>query len=226
MAVGWKITRQIPIFPPHSAPSALHASLKPKDQPRSLVGIVLALKGCAFPYRSPRGPLQQGGTAGTKRLICGAYHGFSTPPALQASLNARRGALATRRNGWDKTADMRSISWLFRTSGFASELEAGGPAMLPHRDCARPEGLRIPVALAAGPLQQGGTAGTKRLICGAYHGFSTPPALQASLKKKSRIPKECSRFFRCGEIGIRTRDTILSYTRFPGVPLKPLEHLS
>ena len=30
----------------------------------------------------------------------------------------------------------------------------------------------------------------------------------------------------CGEIGIRTRDTILSYTRFPGVPLKPLEHLS
>ena len=32
--------------------------------------------------------------------------------------------------------------------------------------------------------------------------------------------------FPCGEIGIRTRDTILSYTRFPGVPLKPLEHLS
>ena len=32
--------------------------------------------------------------------------------------------------------------------------------------------------------------------------------------------------FSCGEIGIRTRDTILSYTRFPGVPLKPLEHLS
>ena len=30
----------------------------------------------------------------------------------------------------------------------------------------------------------------------------------------------------CGENGIRTRDTILSYTRFPGVPLKPLEHLS
>ena len=29
-----------------------------------------------------------------------------------------------------------------------------------------------------------------------------------------------------GEIGIRTRDTLLAYTRFPGVPLKPLEHLS
>ena len=30
----------------------------------------------------------------------------------------------------------------------------------------------------------------------------------------------------CGETGIRTRDTLLGYTRFPGVPLKPLEHLS
>ena len=30
----------------------------------------------------------------------------------------------------------------------------------------------------------------------------------------------------CGETGIRTRDTLLTYTRFPGVPLQPLEHLS
>ena len=30
----------------------------------------------------------------------------------------------------------------------------------------------------------------------------------------------------CGESGIRTRDTLLAYTRFPGVPLQPLEHLS
>ena len=29
-----------------------------------------------------------------------------------------------------------------------------------------------------------------------------------------------------GETEIRTRDTLLEYTRFPGVPLKPLEHLS
>ena len=29
-----------------------------------------------------------------------------------------------------------------------------------------------------------------------------------------------------GENGIRTRDTLLAYTRFPGVPLQPLEHLS
>ena len=67
----------------------LQASLKPDGPPRSIVGIVLALK---------------------------AAH----------SRSARRGALATRRNGWDKTADMRSISWLFRTFGFASELEAEG----------------------------------------------------------------------------------------------------
>ena len=30
----------------------------------------------------------------------------------------------------------------------------------------------------------------------------------------------------CGERGIRTPDTLLGYTRFPGVPLQPLEHLS
>ena len=29
-----------------------------------------------------------------------------------------------------------------------------------------------------------------------------------------------------GKDGIRTRDTLLTYTRFPGVPLQPLEHLS
>ena len=30
----------------------------------------------------------------------------------------------------------------------------------------------------------------------------------------------------CGEKGIRTPGTLLEYTRFPSVPLKPLEHLS
>ena len=30
----------------------------------------------------------------------------------------------------------------------------------------------------------------------------------------------------CGETGIRTRETLLTFTRFPGVPLQPLEHLS
>ena len=30
----------------------------------------------------------------------------------------------------------------------------------------------------------------------------------------------------CGETGIRTPETLLEFTRFPGVPLQPLEHLS
>ena len=30
----------------------------------------------------------------------------------------------------------------------------------------------------------------------------------------------------CGASEIRTRDTLLTYTRFPGVPLQPLEHRS
>jgi hypothetical protein len=30
----------------------------------------------------------------------------------------------------------------------------------------------------------------------------------------------------CGERGIRTPGTLLGYTRFPGVPVKPLLHLS
>ena len=37
---------------------------------------------------------------------------------------------------------------------------------------------------------------------------------------------ECSVRGFSGESEIRTRDTLLGYTRFPGVPLQPLEHLS
>jgi hypothetical protein len=33
-------------------------------------------------------------------------------------------------------------------------------------------------------------------------------------------------FWLCGERGIRTPGTLLRYTRFPGVPVKPLLHLS
>ena len=33
-------------------------------------------------------------------------------------------------------------------------------------------------------------------------------------------------YFRCGESEIRTREPVLPVTRFPGVPLQPLEHLS
>ena len=35
-----------------------------------------------------------------------------------------------------------------------------------------------------------------------------------------------SGFFVCGETGIRTQGTLLRYTHFPGVLLRPLGHLS
>ena len=38
------------------------------------------------------------------------------------------------------------------------------------------------------------------------------------------LKKDCVHF--CGATEIRTRDTLLGYTRFPGVPLQPLEHRS
>ncbi len=40
------------------------------------------------------------------------------------------------------------------------------------------------------------------------------------------IQSQKSRRSVCGEAGIRTPETLLKFTRFPGVPLKPLEHLS
>ena len=45
-------------------------------------------------------------------------------------------------------------------------------------------------------------------------------------KINEKRPAEKLRGVGCGETEIRTRDTLLAYTRFPGVPLKPLEHLS
>ena len=41
---------------------------------------------------------------------------------------------------------------------------------------------------------------------------------------KQKIPRWGD--FVCGEGGIRTRDTLLTYTHFPGALLKPLGHLS
>jgi hypothetical protein len=58
-----------------------------------------------------------------------------------------------------------------------------------------------------------------------------PPRLRrgdAKHKKKWRSSELGASFLFvfCGERGIRTLDTLLAYTRFPGVPLQPLEHLS
>ena len=52
--------------------------------------------------------------------------------------------------------------------------------------------------------------------------------IKKAFKKRNKIFFECLNFisYFCGETGIRTPDTLLGYTRFPGVPLQPLEHLS
>ena len=52
--------------------------------------------------------------------------------------------------------------------------------------------------------------------------------LQASLPAVSLFcwPYGPVHFFFCGERGIRTPDTLMRYTRFPGEPVQPLLHLS
>ena len=70
-----------------------------------------------------------------------------------------------------------------------------------HRPrCARPP--RTPTVCHGHPVQS----------------FSLPPLSS----KLGRVDSEKS----CGERGIRTPETLLEFTRFPGVPLQPLEHLS
>ena len=49
-------------------------------------------------------------------------------------------------------------------------------------------------------------------------------AKQKKDRRSSKLDVGLSWF--CGESEIRTRDTLWGYTRFPGVPLQPLEHLS
>ena len=51
-------------------------------------------------------------------------------------------------------------------------------------------------------------------------------AVQEAIKKPDQASLSGFSLPSCGEKGIRTLDTLLEYTRFPGVPLKPLEHLS
>jgi hypothetical protein len=43
---------------------------------------------------------------------------------------------------------------------------------------------------------------------------------------KTNNPAGAGLFKFCGERGIRTPGTLVRYTRFPGVPVKPLLHLS
>ena len=60
-------------------------------------------------------------------------------------------------------------------------------------------------------------------------GFEPPEVLPSTVFKTAAIVPSLQYVFalsRCGGRGIRTPDTLLTYTRFPGVPLQPLEHHS
>ncbi len=52
------------------------------------------------------------------------------------------------------------------------------------------------------------------------YNWPKPPAIPVFNKKSIKALQYC------GEGGIRTLGTLLGYTRFPGVPVKPLLHLS
>lgn len=60
-----------------------------------------------------------------------------------------------------------------------------------------------------------------------FHQPNVIRLLEISEKVKKKPCKSMiARFFCCGERGIRTLDTLLRYTHFPGVLLQPLGHLS
>ena len=88
--------------------------------------------------------------------------------------------------------------------------------------------LRHLGALPGGSLQGKGTAaaaGGRLSVSGS--GPLRKQAFDGPETKNSRLLSQPAAVpFSCGESEIRTRDTLLGYTRFPGVPLQPLEHLS
>ena len=59
-----------------------------------------------------------------------------------------------------------------------------------------------------------------------FDSFSSPIGIKTKKTGIPTIPVFSFTIVFCGERGIRTPDTLLAYMRFPGAPLKPLEHLS
>src|SRR5690606_38868449 len=67
---------------------------------------------------------------------------------------------------------------------------------------------------------------TNKKPAASQHGFFISLLAHASLaRRKIKKPRFARLLIRCGKRGIRTLDT-LRYTRFPGVPVQPLLHLS
>ena len=95
--------------------------------------------------------------------------------------------------------------------------------------CCRIAPLVFPYRLPRGPLQR--TALSKKLINQLFFVFIAL-CLQVNLRhrlqkqKVSKIRHLFASFVLCGEKGIRTPETLLTFTRFPGGPVQPLLHLS
>ena len=60
----------------------------------------------------------------------------------------------------------------------------------------------------------------------SVHSTTTDNSLIINFVKAVHPKNNYTHFSKSGKRGIRTPDTLLTYTRFPGVPLQPLEHLS
>ena len=52
------------------------------------------------------------------------------------------------------------------------------------------------------------------------------PNFEVELSFENKKKSHTGLFFSCGELGIRTLDTLLGYTHFPGVLFRPLRQLS
>ena len=111
----------------------------------------------------------------------------------------------------------------------AQALRVAGLQGVGERRLLNPEAADRPPGLgcgrSAGAAQR--RAGDSRAALGAV--LPTPMAFNdVQIKQKALQVYDLPGFFRCsgGQGGIRTRVGILSQTRFPGVRLKPLIHLS
>ena len=82
-------------------------------------------------------------------------------------------------------------------------------------------------------MKKGSEINQRAFVVAEREGFEPPEVLPSTVFKTAAIdhsaisPKICLLLgSSCGVTEIRTRDTLLAYTRFPGVPLQPLEHHS
>ena len=107
-----------------------------------------------------------------------------------------------------------------------SALQVPAEPFFAERPRFRCAALALSRCAPAGPLKSGMASG--HYVPSVL--FRCPPLTKTSFRraghqKSTAAALRCHSLI-CGETEIRTRDTLLEYTRFPGVPLKPLEHLS